>query len=225
MAKKVFYGRCSKDEAAQKNSIATQKKLVEDKISGLCDEYFVDIGKSGAAGLDKREGLAEAIETLHRGDELWVAKLDRLARDTYLNAYITLQVEKKGAKVISATEEGLNGDDDMAIFMKTIISAFATFERATIASRTRSTLRMKAARGERVSRFARYGTDIDTGDAKRVVSNPEEEKVLGLVKEMKEEGRSVADIHRHLNASGIPTKHGNETWHYGQVYKLTRRLG
>jgi DNA invertase Pin-like site-specific DNA recombinase len=225
MAKKVFYGRCSKDEAAQKNSIATQKKLVEDKISGLCDEYFVDIGKSGAAGLDKREGLAEAIETLHRGDELWVAKLDRLARDTYLNAYITLQVEKKGGKVISATEEGLNGDDDMAIFMKTIISAFATFERATIASRTRSTLRMKAARGERVSRFARYGTDIDTGDAKRVVSNPEEEKVLGLVKEMKEEGRSVADIHRHLNASGIPTKRGNDTWHYGQVYKLTRRLG
>ena len=188
MKRRVFYGRCSKDEAAQKNSIATQKKLVEDKVDGLCDEYFVDAGKSGAAGLDKREGLAEAIETLHRGDELWVAKLDRLARDTYLNAYITIQVEKRGAKVISATEEGLNGDDELSVFMKTIISAFATFERATIASRTRNTLRMKAARGERVSRFARYGTDIDAEDAKRVVNNPEEEKVLKLIKELKEEG-------------------------------------
>ena len=66
--------------------IDTQKMIVEDKY-GQCDEYFTDIGKSGALGLDKRLGLAEALESLRKGDELIVAKLDRLARDSYLSAY------------------------------------------------------------------------------------------------------------------------------------------
>ena len=74
--RKIFYGRCSKEESKQKNSIDTQKMIVEDKY-GQCDEYFTDVGKSGALGLDKRLGLAEALESLRKGDELIVAKLDR----------------------------------------------------------------------------------------------------------------------------------------------------
>lgn len=221
--KLIFYGRCSKEEDIQKNSIDTQIKLVEDR-HGICDAYFTDVAKSGAAGLDKREGLTNAIEALGKNDQLIVAKLDRLARDTYLSAYITLQVEKKGASIISATEESLNGDDDMAKLLKTVITAFATFERAQIASRTKQTLRMKAARGERVSRFPRYGTDISPDDAKRVVINEAETKVLGVVKKLKDAGRSIADIHRHLNKSGIPTKRGNAVWHYKTTRNLYHRV-
>ena len=221
--KTLFYGRCSKEEEIQKNSIDTQIKLVEDRY-GSCDAYFTDVAKSGTAGLDKREGLTAAIETLGRGDKLVVAKLDRLARDTYLSAYISLQIEKKGASIVSATEESLNGDDDMAKFLKTIISAFATFERAQIATRTKQTLRMKAARGERVSRFPRYGTDISPEDAKRVVINEEETKVLGLVKTLKDAGKSIAYINRHLNKSGIPTKRGNAVWHYKTTQLLYHRV-
>ena len=219
---KYFYGRQSKDETAQKNSIATQIKLVEDKV-GKCDGYYTDIAKSGALGIDKRDGLAEALEVLGRGDELVVAKLDRLARDTYLNAYITLQVEKKGAKILSATEEALNGDDEMAKFMKTIISAFATFERAQIRIRTKQTLQMKKEAGFRISRYAPYGYDF-TDDKKRVVANEEEQKVLSLIKEMKDTGEGAAAVKNELNNRGIKTKQGKSTWHYQSVYKIYQKV-
>ena len=219
---KVFYGRQSKDETAQKNSIATQISLVEDKV-GKCDAYFTDIGKSGALGIDKRVGLAEALDSLVRGSELVVAKLDRLARDTYLSAYITLQVEKKGAKIVSATEEALNGDDEMSKFMKTIISAFATFERAQIASRTKQTLRMKKAAGFRVSRWAPVGYDFSE-DEKRVVENKDEQQVLQLIKTLKDDGKGITAIKRELEERGIKTKRGNDTWHYQTMRNLYHRV-
>jgi len=151
----LFYGRCSKDEDVQKNSIASQRKLVADKYS--IDEEFIDTGLSGASGLDKRIGLAAALETIGKGDKLIVARLDRLARDSYLSSYIQLQVEKKGAKIVSATEESLNGDDATAKLLKSIIQAFSEFERQSIRARVKATLELKKSKGERISRWAEYG--------------------------------------------------------------------
>jgi len=125
--------------------------------------------------------LAQALESLRKGDVLVVAKLDRLARDTYLSAYLQIQVEKRGAKIISASEETLNGDDATSKLLKTIIQAFSEFERQTIRTRIKSTLALKSSRNERVSRWPKYGTNF-TDDGKHVVINEEEQKVLGLIK-------------------------------------------
>jgi DNA invertase Pin-like site-specific DNA recombinase len=220
--KKVFYGRCSKEESKQKNSIDTQKMIVEQKY-GTCDEYYTDIGISGAKGLDKRLGLAQALESLGKGDELIVAKLDRLARDSYLSAYLQFQVEKRGARIVSASEETLNGDDATSKLLKTIIQAFSEFERQQIRSRIKSTMALKVSRNERVSRFARYGTTF-TEDGKRVVVNTEEQKVIELVKTLKDGGMKITRIKKELELRGIKTAHGNDKWHYGQVYRLSRRV-
>lgn len=42
---------------------------------------FADEGVSGAAGLDKRPGLIDALSALETGDVLLVAKRDRPGRD------------------------------------------------------------------------------------------------------------------------------------------------
>ena len=183
---RYFNRRCTKEEHIQKNSIDAQKKLVIDKY-GAIDRSFVDVGISGACGVDKRIGLSAALEVITRGDELIVARLDRLARDVYLASYIQLQVEKKGATIISATEESLNGNDATSKLLKTIIQAFAEFERASIKARVKSTIQLKKSKGERISRFAEYGYDF-TEDGKRVVKNAEVQKVLQLGKTLKDEG-------------------------------------
>ena len=220
--KKMFYGRCSKEEAKQKNSIDTQKMIVEQKY-GECDEYYTDIGISGAKGLEKRLGLAEALESLGKGDELIVAKLDRLARDSYLSAYLQFQVEKCGAKIVSASEETLNGDDATSKLLKTIIQAFSEFERQQIRSRIKSTMALKISRNERVSRWPRYGTTF-TDDGKHVVGDVEQQQVVELVKTLKDEGMKITRIKKELELRGIKTAHGNAVWHYGQVYRLSRRV-
>ena len=108
-------------------------------------------------------------------------------------------------------------------FMKTIISAFATFERAQIRSRTKQTLRMKKEAGFRVSGYAPYGYDF-TDDKKRVVENEEEQKVLSLIKEMKDAGEGAAAVKKELNKRGIKTKQGKSTWHYQSVYKIYQKV-
>jgi len=220
--KRFFYGRCSKEESKQKNSIDTQKMIVEDKY-GECDEYFTDIGISGAKGLDVRLGLAEALESLGKGDELIVAKLDRLARDSYLSAYLQFQVEKRGAKIVSASEESLNGTDATSKLLKTIIQAFSEFERQTIRTRIKQTMALKISRNERVSRFPRYGTSFSE-DGKRVVKDEEQQQVIRLVKSLKDSGMKITGIKKELEQRGIKTALGKDTWHYGQVYRLSRRV-
>ena len=220
---RYFYGRCSKEEDIQKNSIDAQKKLVIDKY-GAIDRSFVDVGISGACGLDNRIGLAAALEVITRGDELIVARLDRLARDVYLASYIQLQVEKKGATIISATEESLNGNDATSKLLKTIIQAFAEFERASIKARVKSTLQLKKSKGERISRFAEYGYDF-TEDGKRVIENAGEQKVLQLVKTLKDEGLGIQAVKDQLEAEGIKTKRGKDVWHYQSVRNIYKKVG
>ena len=221
--KRIFYGRCSKDEAKQKNSIDTQKMMVEQKY-GECDEYYTDIGISGAKGLDKRLGLAEALESLGKGDELIVAKLDRLARDSYLSAYLQFQVEKRGAKIVSASEETLNGNDATSKLLKTIIQAFSEFERQQIRSRIKSTMALKVSRNERVSRFPKYGTTF-SNDGKRVVEDAEQQKVLELVKTLKDEGMGITKVKEELEKRKIKTAHGNDVWHYQSTRNIYHRVG
>jgi len=218
----LFYGRCSKDEDVQKNSIESQRKLVADKYS--IDDEFIDTGLSGASGLDKRIGLAAALEVIGKGDKLIVARLDRLARDTYLSSYIQLQVEKKGAKIVSATEESLNGDDATSKLLKTIIQAFSEFERQSIRARVKATLELKKSKGERISRWAEYGYDF-TEDGKRVIENDEEQKVLRLIKTLKDEGKGIQAVKDELEAEGIKTKRGKDVWHYQSVRNIYKKVG
>jgi len=218
----LFYGRCSKDEDVQKNSIESQRKLVADKYS--IDDEFIDTGLSGASGLDKRIGLAAALEVIGKGDKLIVARLDRLARDTYLSSYIQLQVEKKGAKIVSATEESLNGDDATSKLLKTIIQAFSEFERQSIRARVKATLELKKSKGERISRWAEYGYDF-TEDGKRVIENDEEQKVLRLIKNLKDEGKGIQAVKDELEAEGIKTKRGKDVWHYQSVRNIYKKVG
>ena len=220
--KTIFYGRCSKEESKQKNSIDTQKMIVEEKY-GVCDEYYTDIAISGAKGLDKRLGLARALESLGKGDVLVVAKLDRLARDTYLSAYLQIQVEKRGAKIISASEETLNGDDATSKLLKTIIQAFGEFERQQIRSRIKSTMALKISRNERVSRWPKYGTTF-TSDGQHVVVNEEEQKVLGLIKTLKDEGLGITKVKKELEKRQIKTAHGNDNWNYWSCRNLYHRV-
>ena len=57
-------------------------------------QVFRDEGISGAAKLDERPGLMDAISSLKKGDILLVAKRDRLARDQRTLFKIEDAVEK-----------------------------------------------------------------------------------------------------------------------------------
>ena len=221
--KRIFYGRQSKGEDIQKYSMAAQITLVEEKF-GTCDEYYSDKGISGTKGLDKLEGLRNAIDSLKRGDELVVAYRDRISRDFLMMAVLEDNIERKGNRILSASEDSLNNDSIEAVAMKQMVSVMSSMERKLIARRIKNVLAHKKANGERISGFPEYGFDFAGDDAKSVVVNPGEHKVSEWVKTMRSEGMSVAKIMRELNDKKVPTKTGKDKWHYTSAFRLVKRV-
>lgn len=223
ITKRIFYGRQSKGEDLQKYSIAAQITLVEEKF-GNCDEYYSDRGISGTKGLDKREGLRNAIDSLKRGDELVVAYRDRISRDFLMMAVLEDNIERKGNKILSASEDSLNNDSIEAVAMKQMVSVMSSMERKLIARRIKNVLAHKKANGERISGYPEYGYDFAGDDSKSVVVNPNEHKVRDWIKTMRSEGMSVAKIMRELNDKKVPTKTGKDKWHYTSAFRLVKRV-
>src|SRR5207244_567845 len=112
--------------------------------------------------------------------------VERLARDA-------------GARVVTA--DGVSADDTPeGMLMRTLMDAFASYERAVIRSRTRAALAVKRSRGERL------GGDVPLGyraDGSRLVPNEQEQSILGRVRDMRSRGLSIARVAAVLSAEGV----------------------
>lgn len=140
--KNIKYGYCRVSTADQ--TTTTQA----DTLRKMGVEIIVEETKSG---IRTRKGLNELLERLQPGDELWVTRLDRLARSAReLDAIATALQEKQ-------VTLGFNGQrydptDPMGKLMFQMLSMFAEFERNMIALRTSERLSAIKATGGKVGR-------------------------------------------------------------------------
>ena len=209
MTTTIGYLRVSTDEQvdsglgleAQRAAINAEAARRELTVS----TWFADEGISGAAGIEKRPGLAGALEALKRGDVLIVAKRDRLARDALLSAWIEKEATRARATIVSAAGEG-NGTDPTAMLMRRVIDAFAEFERHSIKARTKAALAAKRARGERTSRYAPYGWKHVSG---RLVTVEHEQRGRQLALNLRGRGASLREISSRLFRDGFAGRSGN----------------
>jgi len=150
-----------------------------------------DIGVSGATPLADCKGLMAALEDLrvHAAGLLVVAKRDRLARDVMKSAMAEARAEALGARIVSAAGEG-DGTDPAAKLMRTIIDAFAEYERAIIGARTEAALAAKKVKGERIGGIPYGFSDVDG----KLVPNAEERAVILEAKYLSSNGLSMRGI-------------------------------
>ncbi len=154
---------------------------------------------SGGAALEDREELIAAINLLAPlGAGLLVAaKRDRIARDAVLAVSIERMVQGEGARLV--TSDGVTSDDTPeGRLVRGILDLFAEYERSLIRARTRAALRVKKARGERVSRFAPVGTRIEGG---MIVPDEVAGAAVGLARELRAGGSSWSEIALHMDVS------------------------
>ncbi|MCI0547060.1 MAG: recombinase family protein [Candidatus Rokubacteria bacterium] len=131
---------------------------------------FSDEGVSGGAPMDKRPGLLAALGALRKGGVLVVAKRDRLSRDPFVAIMAERMAAKAKASVACADGNG-NGDGASDVLMRRMLDAFAEFERAQIAMRTRAALSELRRQGRRISGRPPFGFRFDGG---RLVEEPSE---------------------------------------------------
>lgn len=228
----IGYVRVSTDEQAlgpeaQKAAIAVFCARQGYTLGGI----YEDIGVSGTVPCESRPGFHDAIAAVRRerAGAFVVAKLDRLARDMVVAAVATSVITSTGCSFLSAAGEGTDRDDPGSTLLSTLLHAFAAHERAMIAFRTKSALRVKIARGERVG-AVRYGfTQVEepggrrTGDGvmRRLVPSISERETAWIVRHLVGERRFTARrAGRVLAGLGYLPRTGKPTWHPQQIMRL-----
>lgn len=181
---------------------------------------FEDRGVSGGAALDRRPGLLAALAELRRRRAAYLvaAKRDRLARDVVVAATIE-QITTRAGAVVATTDGAGEGDTPEAAMLRRIVDVFAVYERDVIRGRTRAAMAAKRERGERVSRFAPYGSELGSGGD--LVPAPAELLALRLAGELAAAGVPLRRIGAELERAGHRPR--GRAWHLTTVARLVRR--
>jgi DNA invertase Pin-like site-specific DNA recombinase len=216
----IAYLRVSTGEQAESGlGLEAQLNAIESAM-GAPDEVYRDEGVSGSD--PRRTGLLAALEALKAGDVLAVAKRDRLARDTFLALWIEKEAKRRGARIVSTAGEGTESDDPAAVLMRTLVDAFATYERQLIGARTAAALAAKRRRGEKTGGDVPFGYQL-AEDGKTLIEDADEQRVIALVNELRERGWSLRQIGGDLERRGILTKTGKTGWNPKTVSSLLKR--
>jgi DNA invertase Pin-like site-specific DNA recombinase len=217
-SKAVAYLRCSTERQdlspdAQRDAIAAWAATNGVEVVA----WHEDLGVSGGTELEKRPGLLAATEALRTegAGVLVVAKRDRLARDVLTAALVERLAERAGARVVAADGTG-NGDGPEAALLRTMIDAFAAYERALIRSRTKAALAVKRAKGERIGGIP-YG--FAARDDGTLVPEPREQAAVALARTLRAQGRSLRAIGAALEAAGHWPRIGRR-WHVQVIKRL-----
>ena len=181
-------------------------------------QIFIDKGVSGAADLDKRPALQDALDAIreHGAGVLVVSRRDRLAREVLKAALIEQLIAREGAVILCADGAG-NGDGPEARLMRQMLDAFSEYERQLIRARTRAALGAKKRRGEKLGGQSPFGYRLAV-DGKTLEKDETEQRTLAQVRELQKAGLSVRGIASELNARGIPAR--GRRWHKTTVSRL-----
>jgi DNA invertase Pin-like site-specific DNA recombinase len=203
------YIRASTDK--QIASPETQKQIIEDyakRLGRSVDRYFIDPDISGKRPLFERPSGKELSLVLAPGDQVVVARLDRLSRSFIGFAHILeLFVKKKITMHLCDMPGGVfDPDNPMSELMIGVLIVFANYERRLISVRTREGLQARKQRGEKYCRWADYGwrweKRYDPQLGKHVnfkVADERERAILRKCVELRAAGCSFDQIRQHLN--------------------------
>jgi DNA invertase Pin-like site-specific DNA recombinase len=176
--------------------------------------WLADEGISGAAPLDQRPALLEALACLraNRAGLLVAAKRDRLARDVSTAAAIERLTREAGATVVTA--DGIDSSDTAeGALMRTLIDAIAQYERALIRARTKAALLAKSKRGEVVGGIP-FGK---RGVGGMLVDHDGEQAALARMRSLKALGATQSEIVNVLTKEGHRAR--GRRWHVTTIQR------
>jgi site-specific DNA recombinase len=223
----AFYARVSSEAQEARGTIGSQVDALRARISAEGHELvaeFCDDGYSGARldrpGLDALRDQAEAGAF----EAVWCLSPDRLARAYAYQVLILDELDQLGVRVTFADAPGLDEDDPQLRLLTQVQGVIAEFERAKIGERNRRGRLWRARAGEVVSWKAPYGyrrvPRNASGPARLEIFEPEAAVVRRIYDHYVNDGHSMRQIMRDLNAHQIPTPTGKTEWWHSTVCRV-----
>lgn len=218
----VGYARVSTEEQAREGvSLEAQRTRIEAWAQGNDTPligFFEDAGISGSR-TENREGLQKAIGmACEKRAILIVYSLSRLSRSTKDTLALAERLEKAGADLVSLSEK-IDTTSAAGKMVFRMLAVLNEFERDQISERTSAALRHKREKRQAYSPTP-YGFDR-VGDL--LVINPEEQKVIEEILDLRTQGWSLRQIASKLNNMGIRGKSGGG-WHASSVRSVLMTL-
>ncbi|MBA7550908.1 hypothetical protein ES705_43438 [subsurface metagenome] len=220
LTKLVGYCRVSTDSQKEEGTIEIQEKALRqhsNKNNFELVKIFKDEGVSGS--LENRPGLAELFYFIEDNKEIkgvLIFKLDRLARDLYIQEKLIKELDNLKLKLISINEPGLESDDPMRKAFRQFLGIIAELEKAFI------TMRLSAGRVNKAQKGGFAGGVTAMGyisKNKKLIIDEEQAETIRLIFKMKRYKRmGLREIARELNNLNISTSSGKGRW-YGRTVK------
>jgi DNA invertase Pin-like site-specific DNA recombinase len=222
----IGYIRVSTEEqAAEGVSLSAQEKAIRTycELKGLILLKIVtDPGVSAGKALSKRTGGAEVLRAVatKEVDSVVVYKLDRLFRNCPDCLTVTEAWDRKGVSLhlIDLGGQSLDTSSAMGRFFLTVMAGAAELERNMIRERTTAALKHKKENGELVGSTP-YGKQL-CEDGCHLEVNHEEQKVVSLIRDLRNQGLSYQKIVNHLTTHGVPARGGK--WHLNTVVRILK---
>ena len=233
MARVYGYIRASTDK--QIASPETQKQIIDEyarRLGRTVDRYFIDPAVSGKKSLFDRDAGKELSLVLKKGDEVIVARLDRLSRsfvgfarilEFWLKHKITMHLCDMPGGVFDP-------DNPMSEMLIGMLIVFANYERRLISVRTREGLQARKQRGERYCRWAEYGWrwekrhDPALGkDLNVKIADEGERVIMAKCVELRAAGQSLDKIRQHLNYEMKARTRLGGHWTTGRIAALVQQ--
>jgi DNA invertase Pin-like site-specific DNA recombinase len=183
-------------------------------------EIVTDAGES-AKDMD-RPGLRRVLAMVDAREVsgVIVAKLDRLTRSVKDLADMLETFNRRGAALVSVAES-LDTGSAAGRLVLNVMTAVSQWEREAIGERTRDAMAHKKANGQRVGtvpfgyRLAADGVHLDV--------EPSEQRIVGLIRDLRSSGLSLQAIADRLNADGVRTRRGT-AWRNQYVHNALRAV-
>lgn len=227
----IVFSRVSTGKQTTENQILECMKYVQETMKSA-DELleFHEHGVSTRKAIHERPVLQSMLDSLKRGDTLVVYKLNRLARAGNEIVNIWYDLKKKGVNLVSLYEKQI---DEMMIHAYAMVGQA---ERKNIQEATKSGLRRKQAKGEKVGSCL-YGFTTDPtklqikqsdchsyGKPYLLIPEEKENQQVELMVSLYQQGFSLGHIERQLCSQGFVNRKGNPP-HKMTIFRTLKRMG
>ena len=165
---------------------------------------FTDEGLSAKSA--NRPGLQQALAFAKQNRvALVVYSLSRLSRSTRDTLHLVGELEKSGCELVSLSER-IDTSSAGGRMVFRMLAVLSEFEREQLAERTRSAMQHMKSQGRVVGQVPHgYSRDGDS-----LVLNPDEQRVVGLAKSLRDKGYSLRTIADELANVGVFNRAGRQ---------------
>jgi site-specific DNA recombinase len=199
------YTRVSTEEQAEGTSLATQAVAIAQRYK--IDAWLEDAGVSGTVYLFDRPSMQEV--ELRPGDLIVCYDPSRFSRDHYNGERALHELTNLDVQVTSIQLGDMNKTNACQRGASRVMSVVADIYREELLEKTKIGRRAKRERGGFIGGEAPWGCRVEgKGKESKVVELPFRREAIGMMRVLRDEGKSYRDIAQLVTAKyKLPTSH------------------